>query len=220
MRFVVALALALALLAACGGPDAPPPDACEPTVLFLNRAGGMWDHGGRDDASANLSLLVDVPRTLPPWPKPAAEWTELVGCMRTALARFPISVTEADPAPAAHTEIVFTTEYWGGAGTTSIIPDSCRPGHEVEFVFGNALATRTRACHVALRAYAQMVANLSFGDHCEDVLNDQMDCTPDRFFTDLEANCLDASNQPTACRCGGTTQNSYRTLLAATTTCP
>ena len=188
-------------------------------MLYLNKSGGMWDHGGRDDASANLSLLVDVPRTLPPWPKPAADWAELVACMRTALAPFPIAVTETDPAPAAHAEIVFTTEYWGGSATTSIIPDSCRPGHEVEFVFGNALATRARACHVALRAYAQMIANLSFTDHCEDVLNDQMDCAPDRYFIDLEASCVDASNQPAACRCGGTTQNGYQTLLVASNTC-
>jgi hypothetical protein len=209
----------LALLAACGGHDLPP-DACVPTVLYLDKSGGMWDHGGRDDASANLSLLVDMPRTLPPWPKSASDWTELVACMRTALAPFPIAITETDPAPAAHTEIVFTTDYWGGTATTSIIPDSCRPGHQVAFVFGNALATRPRACHVALRAYAQMVANLSFGDHCEDVLNDQMDCTPDRIFTDLEASCVDASNQPAPCRCGGTTQNSFQALRAATTTCP
>lgn len=214
------LAAVLALLVACGGHEDPPPDACVPAVLYLNKNGGTWDHGGRDDASANLSLLVDVPRTLPQWPKPAAEWAELVACMRTALAPFPIAVTEIDPAAGPHVEIVFTTEYWGGTATTSIIPDSCRPGHEVEFVFGNAIATRSRACHVALRGYAQMVANLSLGDRCEDVLNDQMDCTPDRFFTDLEATCVDASNQPAPCRCGGTTQNSYQTLLAATTTCP
>jgi hypothetical protein len=216
----VRLAALLALLVACGGHDDPPPDACAPAVLYLNKSGGMWDHGGRDDASANLSLLVDMPRTLPPWPKSASDWTELVACMRTALAPFPITVTETDPAPATHTEIVFTTEYWGGTATTSIIPDSCRPGHQVEFVFGDAIATRARACHVALRAYAQMVANLSLGDHCEDVLNDQMDCTPDRFFTDLEVHCVDAANQPAPCRCGGTTQNSFQTLLAATTTCP
>ncbi len=210
---------ALVLLAACGGHD-PLPDACAPAVLYLNPTGGMWDHGGRDDASANVSLLVDMPRTLPPWPKPTAEWPELVACMRTALGPFAIAITETDPSPAPHTELVFTSSYWGGTAMTSIIPDSCRPGHEVAFVFGTAIATRARACHVALRAYAQMVANLSLGDRCEDVLNDQMDCTPDRFFTDIEATCVDAANQPAPCRCGGTTQNSYQSLRAVTPVCP
>lgn len=211
---------ALSLLAACGGRDASAPDACAPTTLYLNRSGGAWDHGGRDDASENLSILVDAPRTLPPWPKSEAEWTELVACMRTALAPFPIAVTETDPAPAPHTEIVFTTAYWGGGATTTIIPDSCRPGHEVEFVFGTAIATRARACHVTLRAYAQMIGNLSLTDHCEDVLNDQQDCAPDRFFLDLEATCVDDANQPAPCRCGGTTQNAYTVLRAASTACP
>lgn len=215
MRGVVAVAL----LAACGGPDAPP-DACAPTTLYLNRRGGAWDHGGRDDASANLSLLLDGPRTLAPWPKPDADWAEVVACMRTALAPFPIAITEIDPAPAPHTEIVFTTADWGGTATTSIIPESCRPGHEVEFVFGDAISTRARACHVALRAYAQMIGNLSFTDHCEDVLNDQQDCAPDRFFLDLEATCVDDANRPAPCRCGGTTQNAVTVLRAATTACP
>jgi len=211
----------LVLLAACGGRDTPPDAACQPAVLYLNRTGGMWDHGVRDDASLNLSILVDAPRAISPWPKDSTDWGLLVDCIRTALAPFPITVTETDPGMAPHTEIVFTTQYWAGSvATTSIIPDSCRPGHEVEFVFGNALATRARACHIALRSYAQMVANLSLGDRCEDLLNDAMDCVPDRIFVNAPATCVDASSQPIPCRCGGTTQNSFEAMTAATPTCP
>jgi len=116
--------------------------------------------------------------------------------------------------------MVFTSQYWAGsAGTTSIIPDSCRPGHQVLFLFGAALPTRERACHVALRSYAQMVANLSFGDRCEDILNDQMDCVQQRTFYDAEANCIDGNAQPITCRCGGTTQNSFVAMTSALATC-
>jgi len=194
---------------------------CRPAVLYLNRTGGMWDHAAHDDATQNLSILVDTPRTLPAWPKDNTDWGLVVDCIRTALAPFPLTITETDPGATPHTEIVFTTAYWAGStATTSIIPDSCRPDHEVEFVFGDALATRARACQVALRSYGQMVANLSFGDRCEDLLNDQMDCVPDRTFVDATATCVDANGQPIACRCGGTTQNSYQAMAAAIPSCP
>jgi hypothetical protein len=216
-RQVAATAL---LLAACGSGDPVPDAACQPAVLYLNRTGGAWDHGAHDDSTLNLSILVDAPRTLAPWPKDSTDWGLLVDCIRAGPAPFPVTITETDPGAAAHTEIVFTTAYWAGsAGTTSIIPDSCRPDHEVMFVFGNALATRARACHVALRSYAQMIAGLSFGDRCEDLLNDQMDCVPDRTFVNASATCVDANDQPIACRCGGTTQNSFEAMTKVIPTC-
>lgn len=190
-------------------------------MLYLNRHGGAWDHGAHDDASANLSILIDAPRTLAAWPKDDVDWGLLVDCIRTGLAPFPLAITEVDPGAVPHTEIVFTTASWaGGAGTTSIIPDSCRPGHQVEFVFGDALPTFARACHVALRSYAQMIAELSFGDDCMDLVNNEMDCAPVRTFVDATATCVDATNQPTACRCGGTTQNSFQAMRAAIPACP
>jgi len=208
------------LLAACGGHESAVPDACVPAVLYLNRDGGMWNPGPRDDAVHNLSVLVDAPLTLSPWPKPASDWMLVVECIRAGLAPFPLTVTEIDPSPMPHTEIVFTTVYWAGSSaTTSIIAASCREGHQVEFVFGDALATRTRACYVALASYAQMIANLSFSDRCDDFVNNQADCVQDRTFVDATASCVDSAAQPSECRCGGTTQNSYRAMLAAIPTC-
>ncbi len=79
---VVASREHFAQLAACGG-DTTPPDACQPAVLYLNKAGGMWDHGARDDASQHLSILVDAPRALRPWPKGATDRGLLVAAART-----------------------------------------------------------------------------------------------------------------------------------------
>jgi len=207
-----------AVLAACGGEPATPTDAaCERATLYLNRNGADYAFAGRDDSSQNVSELLDMPRTLPPWPHDDIDWGFLTDCIRTRLAPFPVEITETDPGARPHTEIVFTTAYWAGApGTTNIVPSACRSGHEVQFVFGNALPTFVRACHVALRGYAQMTALLSIADNCEDILNADMDCSLERNFTDRESTCVDANAQATPCRCSGAaTQNSFDAMQAA-----
>jgi len=206
---------------ACGGEPAIPDAPCEAAVLYLNRTGADYAYAGRDDSSQNVSELIDVPRTLPPWPHDDLDWASLTACIRTRLAPFPVEITETDPSMRPHAEIVFTTASWvGSPGTTNLVPSACRSGHEVQFVFGNALPTYARACHVALRGYAQMTALLSIADNCEDILNADMDCSLERTFTDRESMCVDASAQPAPCRCGGAaTQNSF-TAMQAALSCP
>jgi hypothetical protein len=205
------------LIVGCGGSDAPTPDAaCQPATLFLNRNGGDYDTGPFDDALANHSVLLDGPRHLDPYPHDDLTWASTVACIRGGLGPFPIEIVETDPSPSPHVEIVFTTTYWAGSpGTTQIIPDSCRLGHQLEFVFGDALPTDARACQMALVGYAQMTANLSIGDNCLDFLDLSADCAPNRSFVDEEVACVDALDQPTTCRCGGTTQNTFRGMTAA-----
>lgn len=202
------------------GEDPPPTDiTCRPSIVYLNRDGGVFAPGAHDDSITNTSVLVDVERTLAPWPNDY--WPELVTCMRDHLAQFPrIEVTEIDPGTVPHVEIVFTDTYWASSATTMIVPASCRLDHEVELVFGTALPTNARACQVALQGFAEMTANLSFDDNCHDLVNNSIDCAPDRAFLDETVNCVDVSGQPAPCRCGDTTQNTYRALLAAFPTCP
>ena len=215
--------LALCCLAACGGSDVAVDAACEPSIVYLNRTGGDYVHGGRDNASLNQSALVDAPMTLAAWPHDDIDWRSLVDCITTALAPFPVAVTEIDPEMTTHLELVFTTTYWAGsAGTTMIVPDACRPGHQVEFVFGSALPTYARACQVALVGLAEMRAQLSLGDDCRDFVNNEQDCAPTRTFLDQAVTCVDAANQTTPCRCGNgeTTENTYRAMAAAFPRCP
>lgn len=206
----------------CGGTPAAPDAPCEPSVLYLNRTGGMYDFAFRDESSRNLSEVLDGPRTLAPWPHDDIDWASLVTCIRTGLAPFPVMVTETDPDAANHVELVFTTTSWTGSpGTSAIVPGTCQPGNELGFVFGAAIPTYARACHVALRGYAQMVARLSIADDCTDFLNDDADCSSTRGFNDREATCVDAANQPIDCRCGGgMTQNSYLGMFSAIRACP
>ena len=206
------------LVAACGG-GATPDATCGPTIVYLDQLGGAYDHGSVDDATANLSVLVDQPRTLPAWDGP--DWASLTDCIRTALAPFPITVTEVDPGAVQHVEIVFTTSYWAGdPGTSVIVPSNCRDDHQLEFVFGDALPTFTRACQIAMIGFAEMTANLTLGDNCNDLVNLAQDCAPQRAFVDQTVNCVDDSDQPAACRCGGTSENVFQTLAARFPTCP
>lgn len=209
----------LAMLAACGGGASDEP-ACQRSVLFLNRTGGLYEPGAVDDATMNRSTIVDLPRTLAPYPHDELEWQATVRCIRDALLPFPIEITEADPGLVPHVELVFTTSYWDGAATTHVIPDGCRPDHRIGFVFGSAIATDARACQVAMIAFAQMTAQLAYGANCRDFVDRSMDCVPQRTFTDETVACVDANAQPIACRCGGTTQNTYRSLAAAHPACP
>lgn len=204
----------------CGGGE-PTTTVCEPSIVFLNRAGGLYDQAPADDASANLSVLLDGPRALPAYPHDDVEWAATTACIRAALAAFPIDVTETDPGAAKHVEIVFTTAYWAGpAGTTMVVPDGCRPGHQLEFVFGNALPTDARACQMALIGFAEMTAQLSIGGDCRDIVDLSQDCVETRSFLDEPVACVDAANQPAPCRCGGgTTQNTFQQLAAAHPPC-
>jgi hypothetical protein len=211
----------LVILAGCGGSDAAPDATCQPSVLYLNRTGGAYDRGVVDSAAMNLSSIVDVPRTLAPYPHDDIEWGFTTTCIRAALQPFAITVVEADPGPIAHTELVFTTSYWAApAGITHVIPDSCRPNLELGFVFGSSIATDARACQVAMIAFSQMTAQLSYGANCRDFVDRSMDCVPERTFRDETVECVDANAQPIACRCGGTTQNTYAAIAAAHPACP
>lgn len=209
-------------LAACSD-DAPPIDvSCKPALVYLNRGGGSYTAGQTDDATRNESVLLDMTRELEPWPHDDTNWTALVDCITTALAVFPrIEVTETDPGDAAHFELVFTTSYWSGpAGTTVLVPGSCRIGHQIELVFGDALPTYARACHVAMQGFAQMTAQLSLVEDCHDFVNNALDCSQTRAFLDRDQACVDGTNQPAPCRCGGTTANTYQALAAVFPTCP
>ena len=212
--------LIVGVVASCGGGDDATIDvSCKPTVVYLNRSGGMFDNGPHDDSIHHLSVVVDGPRTLEPWPND--DWSDIVTCMRDGLAPFPrLVVTDVDPGTAPHLELVFTTSYWGDAATTMVTPSSCRAGHQLEFVFGDALSTTARTCHVALQGFAQMTAQLSPSDNCQDYVNNAQDCAPERAFIDATASCVDASNQPAPCRCGGTTENTYQAMAMTFPTCP
>jgi hypothetical protein len=201
----------------CGGSSE---HVCPPTTVFLDRDGGHYQPAAHDDASTNGSVIIDTPRDLPAWPSAAADWDAVAACVHDALTPLGADVTTTDPGMTPHYELVFTTSYWGGsAGMTSAVPDGCGRAHRIGFVFGDALPTVPRACQIAVIALGEMAADLSLDDNCADFLNPAIDCTPDRAFIDATATCVDTADQPAACRCGGTTQNTFVAMSAAFLRC-
>ncbi len=204
----------LLLLAACGSSaraiDAAP---CEPATVYLDRQGGAYDHGQIDNAGENLAVVVDGPRTLPPWPGDDVAWTETAQCIRDALAPFAVTVTEQDPGTTLHFELVFTTSYWGGTPLTYLAPSACRPGHEIEVIFGDALPTANDACETALAGFAELAALLSPSANCLDFTSPAMECGLRYFVAGMEQ-CVDESDQASPCRCGGTTEDTFAALSA------
>jgi len=203
------------VLAACGHPaESPDAAVCTPSIVYLNRTGGMYTHSSLDDATQNQSIVVDVPRTLAPWPGDSVNWGDLTACIHEALKVFPVQVTETDPGTVPHVELVFTDTYWADPAVTHVFPSSCRRGHQIELVFGTALATPTRACELAMAGLVEMTMQLGPAENCLDFTSPANDCGV-RFFLDADLDCVDAAtNLPAACRCDTTktTQNSFGAL--------
>jgi hypothetical protein len=203
------------LLAACGDDGTHHVDVpCANSTVYLDRFGGAYVHGFVDDATQNQSTAIDVARTLPAFPGDDVAWGDLTACIRTALAPFDVVVTETDPGTAEHLELVFTDSYWNGAGVTHVFPSSCRPGNQIEFIFGDALSTPTRGCQVAMDGLAEMIAQLGPSENCLDFTSPSTDCGI-RSFIAVDAACVDpATNLPAPCRCDATatTQNSFNAL--------
>lgn len=203
------------LLAACGGDGTHHVDvSCANSTVYLDRFGGTYTHGLVDDATQNASEAIDIARGLPAYSGDDVAWGDLTACIRAALAPFDVVVTETDPGAMEHLELVFTDTYWAGAAVTHVFPSSCRTGHQIEFIFGDALSTPTRGCQVAMDGLAEMIAQLGPSENCLDFTSPAMDCGV-RSFVPADAACVDpATNLAAPCRCNAaaTTQNSFEAL--------
>ncbi|MFT3693483.1 MAG: hypothetical protein QM831_10115 [Kofleriaceae bacterium] len=206
----------LLCLAACGGDSHHVDVDCAAAVVYLDRFGGTYTQASADDAAFNASEAVDGTRVLGAYSGSDQDWTDLTECIRAALAPFDTVVTEDDPGMTPHVELVFTDRYWVNSAVTNIYPQSCEPGHQIEFIFGDALASPTRGCEVTLAGLAYMLGELGPSENCLDYTSPAMDCG-ERSFLAVDSTCVDpATNEPAPCRCdaSATTQNSAKALAA------
>jgi hypothetical protein len=230
------------LLAACGGesgiaPDAPgggpradaaidgpaldaPTSSCaHPRTVFLNRAGGMYSPGA-DDARTNASPVIDEMRTLGAFPLNDAAWTTMKACVTTELAKFgPVVVTDVDPGTAPHHEIVFTTKYWDMAHenqVSSLSGATCTaaPANGIAFVFASLIGDDPQfLCEAALWQLAVDIANLDWSIDCRDMQSSYLNGCGNRKYLDADVKCGEYAARD--CRCGGTTQNSFKAMRSA-----
>jgi hypothetical protein len=228
--------IAVGLLVACGGDDgggtpidAPtnPVDAAVDAmdsdafngatrILFLNRNGGTYTIGANDSV-ANTQSFSTNPVTAPAYPFGDPEWIATRDCVAALFAPFNVNVVDVDPGAVDHVEILITTtpQTFGlssGVGGVAPADATCTL---LERGFAPVFATQfgqtdTRGvCEVAA-SMAGIIYGLDWAMHCPDVMTYMSGCG-DKAFRDVTAMC--GEFQARQCRCGGTTQNSYRLLL-------
>ncbi len=225
------IVLSSILLVGCGdgSGDNPPIDAADvvdagsadaydgPTrTLFLNRAGGTYNVGA-NDAVANTQGFTQAPVTAPAYPFGDTEWAATRDCVAALFQPFNVTVTDVDPGTVDHVEIIITTTpqvfgFQNGVsgvapadGTCALLERGFAPVFATPF---GPTATQD-VCWVAA-SMAGILYGLDWAMHCPDVMTYLSSCGA-KAFRDVSADC--GENQARACRCGGTTQNSFRFLL-------
>jgi hypothetical protein len=201
-----------------GNADASGADACiavAPTIVYISRAGGTYTMGPTDDSRTNTSSVITSNVMLMPPITVDADWTAVMTCVQSKFAGFNVTITDVDPGTAPHTELVVIDhpqQIGVSNGVLSISPFHCMlVPNAVAFLMWADAGNNPSRCWTA----AQTIAS-SFGlDHeyaCPDLMTFLSNCGAfdSKTFTDVDAPCGEYSAR--ACACGGTTQNSFKTL--------
>ncbi|MBA3540101.1 MAG: hypothetical protein H0T79_10770 [Deltaproteobacteria bacterium] len=227
--------LCLLGLVACGGddggdvtPDAVQADApivsidapmCSvaSTVVYLNRAGGVYTRAAINDASTNQSTIIPMTATIAAAPIPDPTWETVKACIASKFADFNIAFTDVDPAASPHRELVLVgnpnrKENGIGDGLFGVAPFDCMNIEQaIAFVDGMLLTDPTELCELS----SQMIANTFGLDHvyaCSDLMGFLSPCGPRQF---VDANTACGEFVARDCCSGEPTQNSHGKLLAA-----
>jgi hypothetical protein len=209
MRIRVAIAVLASVF--CAGA------AHSTTTVYLNRcASGCTFTPGPDDSSTNHSSVVSATSVLSAFAHGDPSFAAVVACVQTELAPFDVDVTTVDPGYAPHFEIAVagTPQQLGlPSGIAAVAPSTCSlVPNGVGFSFANQIGDQPQQiCATAAQTVGNLVG-LEFVTTCGDAMAfDFATCLPKAF---LDEDALCGTTAPAACRCGGTTQNSYQTMLA------
>lgn len=232
---VTAMVLSAALLATgCGDdggggdsdasaavPDgsAAVPDAAQcstaPTTFFVNRLGETFS-SGINDPVANTSTIISGTYTMTAPTLTQTEWDGLIACARGLVAAYNVELTETDPSPAAHHELIVTSlgseDIGLSAGITGTSVWSCGEFTNVAYTF-NAVTgmPNYRAQCEDMVMNILRTANVETLYHCPTLPSFLMGCG-DKSIVDIDAEC--GEFQARSCQCGGTTQNPHQAMLA------
>jgi MYXO-CTERM domain-containing protein len=187
-------------------------------VIYLNRDGAIL-RPGDNDATRQVSSIVNEPTEIAGWGVDDATWSDTVSCIAGIYARFDVTVTDQDPGDTPHIEAMF-----GGspgdlglpdnvAGVSPFTSDCSIIENSIVFVFTDILPDDSQlVCEVI----SQEIAH-SFGLDHEMLPSDPMtylDYAGDRTFQDEMASCGEYSDR--SCGINGTTcrrrQNSVALL--------
>jgi len=194
--------------------DTPTQAGGSPSILFLNRcAGGETISPGNENSSANTSSILGGSVNFPEFPYGDDAWNQVVSRTRELYTPFNIQVTDVDPSPAQHDEVIVCGDGgsagFGGAG--GVAPFSCGViPNAITFVFAQTMGNNPEAIAIVVGQESAHAWGLDHEYKCDDPMTYLSWCG-DVQFQDGDYACGEYSER--ACSCGGATQNSYQHIM-------
>ncbi|MBL4683049.1 MAG: hypothetical protein JKY37_00555, partial [Nannocystaceae bacterium] len=187
-------------------------------TLYLNRCdvGLSVQPGEVSDSTQDVSSLLSDTVVFFPYPHGQTSWDGVLGHVRGLLRPFDIEVTDVDPSPAPHDEVVVCGNALeaGYAGLPGAAALRCEPSQNpMSFVFAEDAPARDRERRIA-ELVVQEAAHAWSLDHvvgCADLMGFDTGCGP-KTLVDAELDC--GTDTVKICACGGKEQNSYHTIAA------
>ena len=119
-----------------------------PTILYLNRNGGVVTSGGQANAVADTVPLNIGSVVIEPWTVDEKQWAGTVACVEYSLAPYNIEIVQSDPGDLDHHEIAFSDNdgsAFGFAGLPGLAWTTCLPNRRN---LGIIFSAQARQCNV------------------------------------------------------------------------
>lgn len=233
----IGMAVVIVLAIGCGddggsaGVDAPTgvdgPTCSAPKIVYVHHDGGTYTKVplGMGSSSANTTWLLGVPTaTFSAITETAGTFAMIDACVKQKLADFNIEVVSTDPGTVPHRELLWVPvqEFVDNINgvSTNIAETQCPSATDMlasSIMFAQSPLQGTNAVSDGCANAAQLIG-FTFGleatTDCRDLASQTMGCdNATRSFLDESLPCGFGSTARD-CMCGGSTQNSYRVLLA------
>lgn len=188
-------------------------------ILFVNPCrGGITITRGFNDSRTNSSSIIDQTRTFAAYPYGDSSWNSVMTEVRDMLLPFGITVTDVDPGNEPHTEIVVCGSSFRGPNVLGVAPFGCGiVKNAIGYAFAENHQNSPRDIAETIVHEAGHTFTLNHLYECADPMTYLSGCG-DKYFQDEALNCAGVNSQgdwdTESCSCGGSTQNSYQTLLS------
>lgn len=197
--------------------DASAPDAVmctAATPFFVNGLGESFS-SGTDDPATNTSSLISATYTMTAPTVTQQEWQDILTCVRGFVAAYNVDVVDSDPSPAAHHEIVVTSQKAEDVGLDaaagSIGKFDCDSFVQLGFVFEPQPGPRQ--LEIMCEHITSIILRTASVDNLYDcrTLPSELPKCGDRSIIDEAVEC--GEFQARTCNCGGTTQNPHQAMI-------
>lgn len=194
--------------------ETPTQHGSGPHILFLNRCtGGETISPGQEDSRANTSSILNSTVNFPEYPFGDGSWGEVMTRARELYAPFNVQVTDVDPSPATHDEVIVcgNAASAGFDGAGGVAPFSCGViPNAITYVFAETMGNNPEALAIVIGQESAHAWGLDHEYQCDDPMT-YLNWCGDVQFQDGDYPCGEYSERQ--CSCGGATQNSYQHIM-------